>query len=128
LPPKTPARAREPRLHDNAPKEVTTHKSAAVIESTRSWVFTWKSSRNDALKRVTTPAGVAVVGAEVLGFCQKNPPCTWYLRPPTLPEPSFPHMIWAVPSPPTPGDPNDHSSPPTWSKEMGHHHYNVAPP
>jgi hypothetical protein len=63
-----------------------------------------------------------------LGFCQKNPPRTWYLQPSTFYEPSFPHTIWAMPSPPTPGDPKDHSSPPTWSKEMGHHHCNAALP
>jgi hypothetical protein len=33
-----------------------------------------------------------------------------------------------VSSPPTPGDPNAHSSPPTWSKEMSHHHRNAALP
>jgi hypothetical protein len=133
LPPKTSTRAREPWLHDNAPKEVTTQRRVAVIETIRSWVFTRspnaeRVARNDALKRVTTPTGVAVVGVGALGFRRKNPPRTWYLQPSTFSEPSFPHMIWAMSSPPTPGDPKDHSFPPTWSKEMDHHHRNAAQP
>ena len=134
MPPKTTSRSRKPELHDTAPKEVTTHASVAGIKTTRSRVFTRSpnagSVHNDTLKRVTTPAGVAVVGTGALSF-HPDKPCPHLVPQITHSlQAELSHTIWALStlSPPTPGDPNGHSLPPTWPKEMGHHHHNAALP
>jgi hypothetical protein len=60
-------RPRGKELHNNAPKRVTTL-SAAVDEtdgqSFHPKLYFEEGIHNDALKRVTTPAGVAAIGVK----------------------------------------------------------------
>jgi hypothetical protein len=69
-----------------------------------------EGTHNDVLKRVTTPADIATVGAKAQSFRSEKPSNhKWYVGPPTDPEHGLQHTIWESTLPKR----RQHQDPPT---------------
>jgi hypothetical protein len=110
-----------PKLHDDAPKRVTTlGAAAAAVETENGQRFSpgalaWGSDHNGAPKRDTTPTGAVTVGAKALGFRPKSTPTTpkepWAARRHKTKPPRHGLRAATAEAPPTPGNPAAHSTP-----------------
>jgi hypothetical protein len=58
----------EPKLRDDVPKRVTTQRATAIetvtVKGFHPKLWHGEGNHNDTLKRVTTPAGIAAIGAK----------------------------------------------------------------
>jgi hypothetical protein len=97
-------RPREPKLHDDAPKRLTTQ-GAAAAETENGQRFSpgahaQGSDHNGAPKRDTTPTGAVTVGAKALGFRPKSRSTMPRNHDhPVVNKPSLHDTIWESPLP-----------------------------
>jgi hypothetical protein len=92
----------EQKLRDDAPKRVTTQRAAAIETATvkgfHPKLWHGEGNHNDTLKRVTTPTGIAAVGAKALSFRPEKPSHRSQTRA-GRPKLGLRHAIWELPKP-----------------------------